>query len=201
LGLVVFGLPQALPLQGNVRLGIFGNSGNSQTISNSNLAQTSESWNVSDTESFIETESWAMAETEGGSEATATSKAKTAGESLIPMYEPQMGKEKQPPIYRTVQEQIFRATQFLSSLPDRCCVVRIVGEAKSSLMMTRTIPRPLTTPEWTEEYLQGILKTLEFVFPLKDAIGKINARGDLMRKPLTVEPVTVRTKIASRPSE
>jgi hypothetical protein len=179
---------------------VFGNSNSPQTISNSNLAQTSESWSQGDSENFIETESWAMTEMEGGSEATARSKAKTVGESLIPTYEPQMGKEKQAPIYRTVQEQVFRATQFLSSLPDRYCVVRIVGEPRSMLMMTRTIPRPLTTPEWTEEFLQSFLKSLEFALPLKDAISRITARAELMRKPFAAEPATVRRKVGPRPS-
>jgi hypothetical protein len=160
-----------------------------------NLAQKSQSENESDTNSTIYSESWATTETEGSSFATAKSKAKTTGESLNPIYEPQMGQEPQAPIYRTVEEQIFRATQFLASLPDRHCVVRIVGESRSTMMVTRTIHKPLTTPEWTEAYLQILLNGLEFALPLKDAVERINARAKIMITPLVDEPPTVRRKV------
>jgi hypothetical protein len=179
----------------------FGHADTPQTIHTSNVAQTNQAWNEGHAENLVDTESWAAMEMEGGSEASATSTARTVGESLMPMYEPQMGLEPQPPIYRTVEEQIFRATQFLSALPDRQCVARIVGEPRSSLMTTQTIPKPLTTPEWTEEYVQGLLGPLDFALPLTDAISRIKARGELIRRPSNVEPGNIRRKIGSRRSQ
>jgi hypothetical protein len=178
---------------------IFGGDEPTKTLQKSITEQLADSASHSDTESFIDTESWAHTEAESEGEALAKSKATTKGISLNPMLWPVMGQEKLPPIYRTVEEQIFRATQFIASLRDRHCIVRLVGQTRAVAMTTTTMRPYPTTPEWTAEWFKTTLEKIDFVVPMTDALTRIEERHAKLVSSAAPnasgEPETTRRKI------
>jgi hypothetical protein len=157
----------------------------------------------SDTESFIDTESWARTESEGTGEAVSRSNARTKGKTWNPMLFAVMGQEPLPPIYRTVEEQIFRATQLLAGLPDRHCVVKLVGQKRAVQMVTTKMTPYPTTLEWTATWLDSTLKSLSFAIPMADALRRITARHEQLvaasvKVAVPDEAATARRKISPR---
>jgi hypothetical protein len=182
---------------------VFGGAEPQKTLSTSTTEQLGDSTSSADTETFTDTEAWARTETVGESEGVSNSRAIMKGKSLNPMLWPVMGQEPLPPIYRSIEEQIFRATQLLAGLPDRHCVVRLVGEKRAVHMVTTTMRAPPTTPEWTAAWLDATLKNLGFAVPMSDALRRIKERHEQLaastvRIAVADEPATARRKISRK---
>jgi hypothetical protein len=150
------------------------------TESDSDGDSTAEADMDSTTESQSESHTTGHVETAGTSDAQGQSihHSHAIGNTTTnsPMLMPIMGNEAQSPIFRSVDEQLFRFGQYLSAQPDRHCVVRLAGSPQAICMVTAHVAEPMTTPEWTDMWTVEMLQKLDFATPIEDALKSIEAR-------------------------
>jgi len=150
-------------------------------------------WNSYVADSSGESANWSDVE----SELDSTSKSV----SRVPMLTPQMGKEVSSIQYRSIDEQLFRATQKLFDQEDRHFGIRYVGGPKAPLFVkTPTVVPPNVREELVEEYRLRLLNKLGFAMPMVEASKLIEGReqkllAELVNVP-SVQPDKTRRKIS-----
>ena len=157
-------------------------------------ASESDSWQSSLSESYDESESWAD--------------AKTSTTNWTTMSIPVFGREASPPQFRTVEEQLFRATQFLAGQPQRHAVVR-VDNGGPEPMVTQTVGDVPITAAYVAEALVRRLQATGLAVPMHEALRQMRDREigllDVVLPPdggqqdLDAEPATTRRKVDARP--
>jgi hypothetical protein len=154
-----------------------------------------EGWNNYVADSSGSSESWQ----EGESETHGRSESVTRGSVIIP----QMGQEVSSIQYRSIDEQIFRATQKLFDQEDRHFAVRFSGGPKAPLFVkTPTVAPPTVRPERAEEYRRKILENLSCALPMTEAAKQIEGReAKLLEEIVKVQmdqPATARGRSKKR---
>lgn len=149
--------------------GLSGMESFNPNISGSDPITTAEGWNSYVADSSGESESWFEQE----SEAQGTNESVTHAPMLIP----QMGKEISSVQYRSIEEQIFRATQKLFDQQDRHFAIRYAGGPKAPLFVkTPTVKPPSVRKQRVDEYRLQLLRELECAMPMVDASKLIDGR-------------------------
>jgi hypothetical protein len=154
-----------------------------------------EGWNNYVADSSGSSESWQ----EGESEMHGRSESVTRASVFIP----QMGQEVSSIQYRSIDEQIFRATQKLFDQEDRHFAVRFSGGPKAPLFVkTPTVPPPTVRSELVNEYRRKILENLPCALPMADAAKQIDGReaklvADIVKVQMD-EPATARGRSKKR---
>jgi RNA polymerase sigma factor (TIGR02999 family) len=154
-----------------------------------------EGWNNYVANSSGSSESWQ----EGESEAQGRSESVTRSSVLVP----QMGQEVSSVQYRSIDEQLFRATQKLFDQEDRRFAVRFHQGPKAPLFVkTPTVAPASVRQERIEEYRQRLLKNLSFARPMPEAAKRIEEREQkLVAEFINVtsaEPATARGRAKKR---
>jgi hypothetical protein len=114
-----------------------------------------------------------------------------------------MGEEALPPLFRSVEEQLFRFTQWISGQPDRHAFVRLAGENVPSPVTVPTVRKPLTMPWYTKRRTGAIVAKLPFALPMSDALARVMDHESRLAETLldaapNAEPVRVKRTIVSR---
>jgi hypothetical protein len=154
-----------------------------------------EGWNNYVADSSGSSENWQ----EGESETHGRTKSVTRASVLIP----QMGQEVSSIQYRSIDEQIFRATQKLFDQQDRHFAVRFHGGPKAPLFVkTPTVAPATTRKERIEAYRHSLLRNLPFAMPMAEASKRIDGREQKLIADLVNvsndEPKTARGRIRKR---
>ncbi len=134
--------------------------------------------NTTDGETYSESDTTGTSETRGTghTESRSISEGTTSG----PMLAPVLGKEALPPMFRSVDEQLFIFTQFLSAQPDRHAVVRI-GIDPPVQITTPTLPSVIS-PKGVQAFATMKLKRLPFALTFEDAVRRLNERRKLFEE-------------------
>lgn len=171
---------------------------------NSHVESESESKSNSDTnsESWAENESWN--ESFGSSDSSNRSWATgiSRGRTISPMLLPMMGQEALPPMFRGVEEQLFRFTQYLAGQRDRHCVARLANSRIPVRMVTFDVPEARTTRGWMERWCRSALERIPFALPMVEALRRIDMRsvelaGRFLKATVLAEPQFTRRRISS----
>lgn len=133
----------------------------------------STSFQRSDSQTTSQSTTTGSANTSGGSHTD--SQSKSNGVTSAPMLMPILGKEALPPQFRSVEEQLFIFSQFLSSQPDRHAVVRI-GNGKPIPVIVPMVPPAKISVKGARAWATLRLKRLEFAFPHAEALRRLEAR-------------------------
>lgn len=131
---------------------------------------------ISDSETISESDTVGFAETveSGHTESRSTSDGTTNAPMLVPL----MGQEALPPQFRSVEEQLFIFSQFLSAQPDRHAVVRI-GTDPPVAITTPTVPAARISPKGARAFATMMLKRLPFALKFEDAVRRLDERQKL----------------------
>lgn len=133
----------------------------------------STSLQTSDSLATSESLSESLAETIGG--AVTESESVSEGITSGPMLFPVMGQENLPPIYRSVEEQLFIHSQRLSALPDRHAIVKI-GTTPPQEMVTLTVAPAAITAAGAQAWIFRKLKALPFALSFEEAKRRLDER-------------------------
>ena len=106
------------------------------------------------------------------------SRSASHGKSRSPMLVPILEKEASTPVYRSVDEQMFIFSQFLTSEPDRHAVVRI-GIDPPVQITTPTIAPARISAKGAEAWATWKLKQLSFALPFAEATRRLEERQKL----------------------
>ncbi|HEX8340114.1 MAG TPA: type IV secretory system conjugative DNA transfer family protein [Tepidisphaeraceae bacterium] len=138
--------------------------------------------------SVSESYSTGFARTKGTSEARTTGTARskggsagkshavTRGTSQSPMLIPVLGRESTTPVYRSVEEQLFMATQRLSGQPQRHCTVRLAGTLTPVAAVTPAVKPAFVTPRYRQFWFVRLYQKLAFALPMSEALRQIASR-------------------------
>ena len=121
-----------------------------------------------------ESVTYGTAHAQGGSRGRSSSLAR--GESSVPVVMPVLGREATTPVFRSVADQLFVASQKLAAQPQRHCTVKLVGTALPVQLVTRTLRPALVTVRWRERWLARVYAELPFALPMGEALERIAAR-------------------------
>ncbi len=148
----------------------------STSVARSDGTGTSESRSISVTHS----EGGSDARTTGGSMARGQSLQKnrsiTHGVSMSPMLMPIYGTESGTPVYRSVAEQLFSATQRIAAQARQHFTLRIVGQISVQSGKTPTVRAPLLLPSRREGWLLRAYEKLPFALRMSEALSRIELR-------------------------
>ena len=128
---------------------------------------------TSDSVGTSESHSESLAETVGG--AVTESESVSDGVTTGPMLFPVMGQENLPPMYRSVEEQLFIHSQRVSALPDRHAIVKI-GTTPPQEMVTLTVAPAAITAAGAQAWIFRKLKALPFALSFEEATRRLEER-------------------------
>jgi TraM recognition site of TraD and TraG len=132
-----------------------------------------------DGETQIATTTTGTADTKGGGHTD--SLTTSVGVTKAPMLMPILGKEALPPVFRSVDEQMFIFSQFLTAEPDRHAVVRI-GIDPPVQITSPTIEPARITAKGAQAWATMKLKKLEFALTFTEATQRIDARQKMFEE-------------------
>lgn len=184
----------------NAAMGLVGNP---QGASHGENAFTGQSHAEGMSEAWSESEISSKTVSRSKSQSKARSRSSSSGTTSSPMLMPVMGQEASPPLFRAIEEQLFRFTQWLSSQRDRHCMVRLAGTTLPVAMVTPTVNRPLTTRLYVTNWILRRLGMLEFALPMEEALKRVESRrlsfpAEALALPAGGEPVTVKRRLPRR---
>jgi hypothetical protein len=140
-----------------------------------------------------EVQNWSLAK------GLARSNSATHGEGLAPHLIPTLAKERLPPQYRSIDEQLFLWMQAIDALPQRHCFVRLVDRLQPIRLTSPTITQPATRRCWIEKWTVRAIAKLPFALPRSDAVTRLTVREqEFCRRMVgggTDEPLTSRRRI------
>ncbi len=134
---------------------------------------------TSDTETMTESTTHGTADMKGGGHTD--SRSTSDGVTHAPMLMPVLGKEALPPMFRSVDEQLFIYSQVLSAQPDRHAVVRI-GTAPPVQITTPTIAPARISAKGARAWATLKLKRLPFALRFEDATRQLESRRKLFEE-------------------
>src|SRR5581483_1680861 len=109
-----------------------------------------------------------------------TSHISTSGhaysETEVPFLKPVMGQELSSVQFRSIEEQVFRATQALSDQEQRHGVARLVRQKVPVAFETPTVNQMPTTRAMVQKHLEAMYKKLSFALPSCEARRQIRER-------------------------
>jgi hypothetical protein len=124
--------------------------------------------------------------TRTNSHGLATTTSTTKGHGLSPHIVPILEREKLPPQYWRIDEQLFLWMQIIDALPQRQCIVRVVDSLKPIKMTAPTLDIPCTTSGWIERWTTRVLQGLPFALSMGEAVARLARReiefNDRLRK-------------------
>ena len=169
-----------------------------ESVSEARSVGTSASDSHGGSESWDRT--WSASVGRSGSRSLATS----SGTSVGPMLMPVMGTEPLPPQFYSVQEQLWRAMQFLNGQPDRHCTVRVVGGRSPVPLVTFAVGEAETTDGGAERWVVRTLKRIAYAFPTDHGLQQLERRQAALALRLLpgaeAEPSPLPRRVVVRPA-
>jgi hypothetical protein len=164
-------------------------SGSAETWS----TQSSDSYGESETEGVNSSDTTGTSGTESWSQGSST--------TMSPMLIPRLGQEALPPQFRSIEEQLFRFTQFLSFQPKRHFWAKVVGIAQPLPLAIPIMSTPLTTRKWTERWVSASCARTGFIVSSAVAAERLAERERTVRTLLEddaiAEPTTARRRVSA----
>lgn len=112
------------------------------------------------------------------SKTESTSTGTTDSPHLIPI----LGQELLPPVFRSIDEEVFRWTKLIDALPSRHALIRVVDQPLPQVIVTQNLRTPLTTQSWIERWTKRRLGEIPFALPLPEAVRRVAERQSAFPK-------------------
>lgn len=180
------------------------NDEDAYTASEGRSASDSSSISETESESWSDSASWSEVNSESESRSVGRSSATSHSVGSAPMLMPIMGQEALPPLFRSVEEQIFRFTQWLAGQPDRHAIARLAGSTLAVPIQIPFVGDGKITRGYTEALTVGMLAKIPFSLLMPEALRRVAERyatfaERVMGTPPTTEPAKFKRTIISRP--
>jgi hypothetical protein len=146
-----------------------------------------------------EAQIWNTANAVSGGTSRTSMSGGSRGKTTVPLLMPIFGAELSSVQYRTVEEQLFKATQTLADQQQRHGVARLVGMRAPLNIVTPTVNQKPTTKQMADSFLTRVYEKLPFALRSSEAYKQIEERQEKIVKGIspeaTAEPVAARRRI------